>query len=277
MESENREMNDSTDHLKTSAMQNSVPTGIKIQTINLNAWFATKQALKNVNLSIEANAVTAIIGPSGCGKSTFVRCLNRMHELVPGATSSGQVLLDGKNIYSKEVDPVLIRRRVGMVFQKPNPFPTMSIHDNVAAGLKLTGLKKGKNLEEVVKHSLEQATLWDEVKDDLKKPGTSISGGQQQRLCIARAIALQPEVILMDEPCSALDPAATAKIEELIVTLKEDYTVVVVTHNMQQAARVSDFTAFLYVGQLIEYGSTRDIFENPKSELTEKYITGRFG
>jgi phosphate transport system ATP-binding protein len=277
MESENKEMNDSTDHLKTSAMQNSVPTGIKIQTINLNAWFGTKQALKNINLSIKANAVTAIIGPSGCGKSTFVRCLNRMHELVSGSRSSGQVLLDGQDIYSKEVDPVLIRRRVGMVFQKPNPFPTMSIHDNVAAGLRLSGLKKGKNLEEVVKRSLEQATLWDEVKDDLKKPGTSISGGQQQRLCIARAIALQPEVILMDEPCSALDPAATAKIEQLIVTLKEDYTVVVVTHNMQQAARVSDFTAFLYVGELIEYGSTRDIFENPKSELTEKYITGRFG
>jgi phosphate transport system ATP-binding protein len=233
--------------------------------------------LKNINLSIEANAVTAIIGPSGCGKSTFVRCLNRMHELVPGSSSSGQVLLDGRDIYSKEVDPVLIRRRVGMVFQKPNPFPTMSIYDNVAAGLRLTGLKRGKNLDEVVKLSLEQATLWDEVKDDLKKPGTSISGGQQQRLCIARAIALQPEVILMDEPCSALDPAATAKIEELIVTLKQDYTVVIVTHNMQQAARVSDFTAFLYIGELVEYGSTKNIFENPKSELTEKYITGRFG
>jgi len=270
-------MNGNTDNVKTSEKQNSVPTGIKIQTIKLNAWFAAKQALKNINLSIKANAVTAIIGPSGCGKSTFVRCLNRMHELVPGSRSSGQVLLDGQDIYAKEIDPVLIRRRVGMVFQKPNPFPTMSIHDNVAAGLRLTGLRKGKNLDEVVKHSLEQATLWDEVKDDLKKPGTSISGGQQQRLCIARAIALQPEVILMDEPCSALDPAATTKIEQLIVTLKENYTVVVVTHNMQQAARVSDFTAFLYVGELIEYGSTRDIFENPKSELTEKYITGRFG
>jgi len=276
-ESENAGMNENMDDVKTSNMQNSVPTGIKIQTINLNAWFGAKQALKDINLSIKANAVTAIIGPSGCGKSTFVRCLNRMHELVPGSRSSGKVLLDGQNIYSKEVDPVLIRRRVGMVFQKPNPFPTMSIHDNVAAGLRLTGLKKGKNLDEVVRHSLEQATLWDEVKDDMKKPGTSISGGQQQRLCIARAIALQPEVILMDEPCSALDPAATAKIEELIVTLKEDYTVVVVTHNMQQAARVSDFTAFLYVGELIEYGSTWSIFENPKSELTEKYITGRFG
>jgi phosphate transport system ATP-binding protein len=277
LESENTEMNDNTDQVKTSDMQNSVPTGIKIRTINLSAWFAAKQALKNINLSIKTNTVTAIIGPSGCGKSTFVRCLNRMHELVPVSRSSGQVLLDGRDIYSKEVDPVLVRRRVGMVFQKPNPFPTMSIYDNVAAGLRLTGLKKGKNLDEVVKRSLEQATLWDEVKDDLKKPGTSISGGQQQRLCIARAIALKPEVILMDEPCSALDPAATAKIEGLIVTLKEDYTVVVVTHNMQQAARVSDFTSFLYVGELIEYGSTKDIFENPKSELTEKYITGRFG
>jgi phosphate transport system ATP-binding protein len=190
---------------------------------------------------------------------------------------SGQVLLDGNNIYSNETDPVQIRRRVGMVFQKPNPFPTMSIYDNVAAGLRLTGTKKGQNLDEIVKKSLQQATLWDEVKDDLNKPGTSISGGQQQRLCIARAIALQPEVILMDEPCSALDPTATAKIEDLIVSLKRDYTVVIVTHNMQQAARVSDYTAFLYIGELIEYGLTKNIFENPKSELTEKYITGEFG
>lgn len=270
-------MNGNTSYVKTSDPQNPVPAGEKIESIKLNAWFGAKQALKNINLSIRANAVTAIIGPSGCGKSTFVRCLNRMHELVPGSSSSGQVLLDGRDIYSKEVDPVLIRRRVGMVFQKPNPFPTMSIYDNVAAGLRLTGLKRGKNLDEVVKRSLEQANLWDEVKDDLKKPGTSISGGQQQRLCIARAIALQPELILMDEPCSALDPAATAKIEELIVTLKQDYTVVIVTHNMQQAARVSDFTAFLYIGELVEYGSTKNIFENPRSELTEKYITGRFG
>lgn len=257
--------------------QNSPLTGEKMQSINLNAWFGSKQALKNVSLSIRANAVTAIIGPSGCGKSTFVRCLNRMHELVPGAKVSGNVLLDGKNIYASDVDPVLIRRRVGMVFQKPNPFPTMSIYDNVAAGLKLTGMKRGKSLDEIVKLSLEQATLWDEVKEDLKKLGTSISGGQQQRLCIARAIAMQPEVILMDEPCSALDPVATAKIEELIVSLKRDYTVVIVTHNMQQAARVSDSTAFLYLGELVEHGDTRSIFENPKSETTEKYITGKFG
>jgi phosphate transport system ATP-binding protein len=248
-----------------------------MQSIELNAWFGPKQALKNINLSIKTNAVTAIIGPSGCGKSTFIRCLNRMHELIAGAKTTGQVLLDGKNIYDSQVDPVQIRRRVGMVFQKPNPFPTMSIYDNVAAGLRLTGAKKGKNLDQVVKKSLEQATLWDEVKDDLKKPGTSISGGQQQRLCIARAIALEPEVILMDEPCSALDPIATSKIERLIVELKRKYTVVIVTHNMQQASRVSDFTAFLYLGALIEFGQTKDIFESPKSELTEKYITGEFG
>jgi phosphate transport system ATP-binding protein len=258
-------------------VENSVSIEGKMQSIGLNAWFGAKQALKDINLSVKANSVTAIIGPSGCGKSTLIRCFNRMHELVPSAKMSGQVLLDGKDIYANDVDPVLIRRRVGMVFQKPNPFPTMSIHDNVAAGLKLTGIKKGKNLDEIVKRSLEQATLWDEVKDDLKKSGTSISGGQQQRLCIARAIALQPEVILMDEPCSALDPIATAKIEELIVSLKRDYTVVIVTHNMQQAARVSDFTAFLYLGQLVEYGDTDGIFEKPRNELTEKYITGEFG
>jgi phosphate transport system ATP-binding protein len=252
-------------------------TNEKMRTIGLNAWFGQKQALKDINVTFKANAVTAIIGPSGCGKSTLIRTLNRMHELTPGAKMSGQVLLDGKNMYDKDVDPVMIRRRVGMVFQKPNPFPTMSIYDNVAAGLKLTGTKKGKNLDEVVKRSLEQATLWEEVKDDLKKPGTSISGGQQQRLCIARAIALQPEVILMDEPCSALDPIATAKIEELVVELKTQYTVVIVTHNMQQAARVSDFTAFMYLGQLIEFDETTTVFENPRSELTEKYITGKFG
>jgi len=249
----------------------------KMQSIGLSAWFGAKQALKDINLLVKANSVTAIIGPSGCGKSTLIRCLNRMHELVPGSKMSGRVLLDGKDIYGSDVDPVLIRRRVGMVFQKPNPFPTMSIYDNVAAGLKLTGVRKGQDLDEVVKRSLEQATLWDEVKGDLKKSGTSISGGQQQRLCIARAIALQPEVILMDEPCSALDPIATAKIEELIVSLKHDYTVIIVTHNMQQAARVSDFTAFLYLGELVEYGDTDTVFENPKNELTEKYITGKFG
>jgi phosphate transport system ATP-binding protein len=248
-----------------------------MQSVNLNAWFGSKQALKDVSISLKTNAVTAIIGPSGCGKSTFIRTLNRMHELVPSAKISGQVLFDGENIYDPNVDPVMIRRRVGMVFQKPNPFPTMSIYDNVAAGLKLTGARKGKNLDEVVKRSLERSTLWDEVKDDLKKPGTSISGGQQQRLCIARAIALQPEVILMDEPTSALDPIASAKIERLVVELKRDYTVGIVTHNMQQASRVSDYTAFLYLGELIEFGQTKEIFESPKNPLTEKYITGEFG
>ena len=248
-----------------------------MESFNLNAWFGNKHVLKDVNLGIKANAVTAIIGPSGCGKSTYIRNLNRMHELVPNAKMTGQVLLDGKDIFANGVDPVLIRRRVGMVFQKPNPFPTMSIYDNVVAGLRLTGVKRGTNLDGVVKQSLEQATLWDEVKDDLKKPGTSISGGQQQRLCIARTIALQPEVILMDEPCSALDPIATAKIEALIVELKKDFTVAIVTHSMQQAARVSDYTAFMYLGELVEYGETSQVFETPKHELTEKYITGKFG
>lgn len=249
----------------------------KMQSVNLNAWFGAKQALKDINISLKTNAVTAIIGPSGCGKSTFIRTLNRMHELIPNAKISGQVLLDGENIYEPVMDPVMVRRRVGMVFQKPNPFPTMSIYDNVAAGLKLTGARKGKNLDQIVKHSLKRSTLWEEVKNDLKKPGTSISGGQQQRLCIARAIALQPEVILMDEPTSALDPIASAKIERLVVELKRDYTVGIVTHNMQQASRVSDYTAFLYLGELIEFGSTKEIFESPKNPLTEKYITGEFG
>jgi phosphate transport system ATP-binding protein len=249
----------------------------KIRSVDLDAWFGKTQALNRINLAIRANKVTAIIGPSGCGKSTFIRCLNRMHELVPGARSSGKVFLDDENVYTPGTDPVLIRRRIGMVFQKPNPFPTMSIYDNVAAGLKLTGMRRGKNLDDVVRNALQQASLWDEVKDDLRKPGTSISGGQQQRLCIARAIAMQPEVILMDEPCSALDPIATAKVEELMVSLKATYTVVVVTHNMQQAARVADFTAFFYLGKLIETGPTASLFELPKEELTERYLTGRFG
>jgi phosphate transport system ATP-binding protein len=270
-------LNMSNENKITTANLEYVRPNAKMQSIALSAWFGSKLALKEIDLSVRANTITAIIGPSGCGKSTFIRCLNRMHELVPNARMSGQVLLDGKNIYESEIDPVQIRRRVGMVFQKPNPFPTMSIYDNVAAGLRLAGARKGKNLDDIVKTSLEQATLWDEVKDDLKKPGTSISGGQQQRLCIARAIALKPEVILMDEPCSALDPIATAKIEELIVQLKNDYTVVIVTHNMQQAARVSDFTAFMYLGELAEFGDTTSVFENPRSELTEKYITGKFG
>jgi phosphate transport system ATP-binding protein len=249
----------------------------KIRATELQAWFGTNRVLKGVNLDIKANTVTAIIGPSGCGKSTFLRCLNRMHELVSNARTAGRVLLDGSDIYGEDIDPVMIRRRVGMIFQKPNPFPTMSLYDNVAAGLKLTGVRNRKKLDEVVKRSLQQAGLWDEVKDELSKPGTSLSGGQQQRLCIARALAIEPEVILMDEPTSALDPIAAAKIESLIVSLRQQYTVVIVTHNFQQAARVADFTAFLFLGELIEYGPTTQIFENPSTELTERYITGKLG
>ncbi len=249
----------------------------KVQTEKLNAWFGHSHALKDVSLKVREHEVTAIIGPSGCGKSTLIRCLNRMHELVQGAKTSGAVLLDGVNIYSKGVDPVTIRRRVGMVFQKPNPFPTMSVYDNVAAGLKLNGVRNEDILDRAVKESLQSAFLWDEVRNDLDKSGISLSGGQQQRLCIARALAVEPEVVLMDEPCSALDPIATAKIEQLITSLTERYTVVIVTHNMQQAARVSDYTAFLYLGQLIEYAETTQLFENPKEELTERYITGKFG
>ena len=249
----------------------------KIKTEKLNAWFGNNHVLKDLSINIKENEVTAIIGPSGCGKSTFIRCLNRMHELVPGARSSGLVLLDDANVYTRGIDPVTIRRKVGMVFQKPNPFPTMSVYDNVAAGLKLNGVRDLNRLDRAVKRSLDLAFLWDEVKNELDKSGASLSGGQQQRLCIARALAVEPEVLLMDEPCSALDPIATAKIEELISNLKSKYTVVIVTHNMQQAARVSDNTAFLYLGQLIEYGGTTQLFENPKEELTERYLTGKFG
>ncbi len=249
----------------------------KIRTEKLNAWFGTNHVLKDISLNIGENQVTAIIGPSGCGKSTFIRCLNRMHELVPAARTSGTVLLDDSDIYARGVDPVTIRRKVGMVFQKPNPFPTMSVYDNVAAGLKLNGVRDEDRLDRAVKRSLESAALWEEVKDDLDKSGVSLSGGQQQRLCIARALAVEPQVLLMDEPCSALDPIATAKIEQLITGLKEQYTVVIVTHNMQQAARVADYTAFLYLGQLIEYDETTHLFENPGEELTERYLTGKFG
>ncbi len=249
----------------------------KIDAVGLNAWFGSNHVLKDINIKIKPNTITAIIGPSGCGKSTLIRCFNRMHELVPKAKVSGRVYLDGEDIYAPGVDPVIVRRRVGMVFQKPNPFPTMSIYDNVAAGLKLAGIRSRQTLDKIVRESLEAAWLWDEVKDDLNKSGAALSGGQQQRLCIARALAVKPEVILMDEPCSALDPIATAKIEQLMVSLKEEYTVVIVTHNMQQAARVADYTAFLYLGRLIEYGETSQIFENPRDELTEKYITGKFG
>jgi phosphate transport system ATP-binding protein len=249
----------------------------KVSIRNLNAWFGTKQALKNISLDIKKNTATAIIGPSGCGKTTLIRCLNRMHEMMPGATAKGSVILDNMDIYDKRVDPVVIKRRIGMVFQKPNPFPTMSIYDNVAAGLKLNGIKDKKLIGDIVRESLEGAALWEEVKNELGKPGLSLSGGQQQRLCLARALAMHPEVILMDEPTSALDPIASSKIEELIHNLKKDLTIITVTHNMQQAARVSDLTAFMYLGELVEYGATKQIFENPQKDLTERYISGKFG
>ena len=249
----------------------------KIVTKGLNAYFGDVHAVKGIDIRIPKNAITAIIGPSGCGKSTLIRCMNRMHEVVRGARVTGEVLLDGRDIYGSQMDPVLVRTKVGMVFQKPNPFPTMSIYDNVVAGLRLNGEKDWKKLDATVERSLKLAALWDEVKHQLDASGVSISGGQQQRLCIARALAVQPEALLLDEPCSALDPIATAKIEDLLFDLKDKYTIVIVTHNMQQAARVADFTAFMYMGELIEFGVTKKIFENPDKELTEKYITGRFG
>jgi phosphate transport system ATP-binding protein len=248
-----------------------------IEIRGLNAWYGAQHVLSGVDIAFQANRVTAIIGPSGCGKSTLVRCLNRLHELVPGARVTGSIMLDGLDIYGPTVDPVDIRRCIGMVFQKPNPFPNMSIRDNVVAGIKLTGVRDRKRLDEVAKTNLEKAFLWDEVKDKLDNSGASISGGQQQRLCIARALAVEPEVLLMDEPCSALDPTATSKIEQLIISLKKQYTVIIVTHNMQQASRVADYTAFMYLGKLIEFGETTRLFETPREELTERYITGKFG
>jgi phosphate transport system ATP-binding protein len=245
---------------------------------NLNAWFGSKQALYDINLEVPDKQTTAIIGPSGCGKSTFVRCLNRMHETLPDTRVEGKVAIGELEIYGKSVSPVSIRRRVGMVFQKANPFPTMSIYDNVAAGLKLNGFHNRSELNQVVERSLRQSALWDEVKDDLKKKsGASLSGGQQQRLCIARALAVEPEVLLMDEPASALDPISTAKIEDLIFDLKKQYTVVIVTHNMQQAARVADSTAFFLMGNLVEFDKTETMFTKPSDKRTEDYITGRFG
>ena len=249
----------------------------KVRIDNLNVHFGATHAVREVSLDIPDNTVTAIIGPSGCGKSTVLRSLNRMHDLFPSARVTGRIELDGEDIYDKGTDPVSIRRRVGMVFQKPNPFPAMSIYDNVIAGYKLNGRVKRTESDEIVETSLKRVALWDEVKDRLHTNAMALSGGQQQRLCIARTVAVKPEVILMDEPASALDPISTLKIEELIEELKEKYTIVIVTHNMQQAARVSDYTSFFYLGELVECGPTKKIFTNPEKKQTEDYITGRFG
>jgi phosphate transport system ATP-binding protein len=249
----------------------------KLTAENLSAGFGKKKVLDSVSIEFKEKAVTAIIGPSGCGKSTLIRCLNRMHEVTTSAWVTGQVFLENQNVYDPAVDPASIRRKIGLVFQKPNPFPTMSVFDNVAAGLRLNGERDRKLIAGKVEENLRKSFLWDEIGDQINESGASLSGGQQQRLCIARALAVEPEVVLMDEPCSALDPVATAKIEELIIKLKETYTVIVVTHNMQQAARISDLTGFLYLGKLIEFGPTRQIFENPHNELTERYISGKFG
>jgi phosphate transport system ATP-binding protein len=248
-----------------------------LQAENVIAWFGKTQAVRGISLSALPNTVNALIGPSGCGKSTFIRTLNRLHEEIPGATVQGRVLLQGDDIYAPGVDPVAVRRKIGMVFQKPNPFPSMSIFDNVVAGLKLAGVRRRAVLDEVAERCLRQAALWEEVKDKLKAPGTSLSGGQQQRLCIARALAVSPPVLLMDEPTSALDPVSTAKIEELLMELKKEVTVIIVTHNMQQAARISDRTAFFLSGEMVECDDTAKIFTKPRDSRTEQYITGRFG
>lgn len=260
----------------------------RIDVADLNIYYGETLAVQDVSMSIEPRSVTALIGPSGCGKSTFLRSLNRMHELIPKARVAGKVMVDGQDLYAPDVDPVAVRSQIGMVFQRPNPFPTMSIYDNVAAGIKLNAKRmRTSELDEIVERSLRQANLWDEVKDRLDKPGTGLSGGQQQRLCIARAIAVRPDVLLMDEPCSALDPVSTGRIEDLMLQLKQRFTIVVVTHNMQQAARVSDMTAFLMVqvgadehsrwGELVEYDETNKIFTNPSDERTDNYISGRIG
>jgi len=247
-----------------------------IKTKHLNLWYGNKQALMDINMSILPNKITALIGPSGCGKSTLIRCFNRMNDVIPGCKIKGQVFFDGKDIYGSNIDAVEVRKKIGMVFQKPNPFPK-SIYENIAYGPRVQDIKNKKTLDDIVEKSLKVAALWNEVKDRLHESAMGLSGGQQQRLCIARSLAIEPEIILMDEPCSALDPIATAKIEDLMTELKKKYTVIIVTHNMQQAARVSDYTAYMYLGKLIEFGSTKQIFENPKEELTENYITGRFG
>jgi phosphate transport system ATP-binding protein len=254
-----------------------ITSPIKIDIEDVHAWFGSHRVLHGIGMQIPVGSVTAIIGPSGCGKSTLIRSINRMHELSDGAGVSGRISLDGVDVYDKEVDPVLLRRRVGMVFQKPNPFPSMSVRDNVLAGLRLTRSLDRARAGEIVEKALRDAALWEEVKDRLDAPGTGLSGGQQQRLCIARSLAVAPEVLLMDEPCSALDPVATSRIEDLIHSLKETYTIVIVTHNMQQAARVSDYTTFLLSGDLVEFSETNRLFTSPRDSRTEDYITGKFG
>ena len=247
-----------------------------IKTEKLNLWYSEKQALIDIDMEMYSNKVTALIGPSGCGKSTLIRCFNRMNDVIPLCRTTGEVIFDGKNIYDPSIDAFSVRKKIGMVFQKPNPFPK-SVYENIAYGPRVAGVKDKKMLDEIVERSIKNAALWEEVHDRLHESAMGLSGGQQQRLCIARALAIEPEVILMDEPCSALDPIATAKIEDLINKLKQRYTVIIVTHNMQQAARVSDYAAYMYLGKLIEFGETKQIFENPEEELTENYITGRFG
>jgi phosphate transport system ATP-binding protein len=259
--------------LVTAQLQNKAQPHIKAENINL--WYGEKQALKNISMSIPKNSVTALIGPSGCGKSTFIRCLNRMNDLIKNCRIEGRVLIEDRNIYENNVDVVELRKQVGMVFQKPNPFP-MSIYDNIVYGPRIHGVSK-IDLDGIVESALRSAALWEETSDRLKSPAFSLSGGQQQRLCIARTLAVKPKIILLDEPCSALDPISTSKIEDLIMNLKKDYTIVIVTHNMQQAARISDYTGFFLMGELIEFGETRQIFHNPREKSTEDYITGRFG
>ena len=268
---------------KTNEPEKNIPNDMasdskyKVLIEDLAVAYNGKKAIKNINMKIPDKAVTALIGPSGCGKTTLLRTINRMHDLTKGAEVSGKIIIDGENVYDAYINPILQRRKIGMVFQKPNPFPTMSIWDNVAAGLKLNGVKDKNILNEIIEDSLKMAYLWDEVKDELKKPAVALSGGQQQRLCIARALAIQPEVLLMDEPASALDPIASQKIEQTIIELKKHYTIIIITHNMQQALRVSDRTGFMYLGDLVEYDKTEKIFKNPEKELTANYVQGRFG
>ena len=270
--------NDFSARFAASARTNPAPsTGHRLFAENIVGGFGDATILKNINLAIPDHALTAIMGPSGCGKSTFIRCLNRLHEEIPRSWVSGKVILDGHDIYASDIDPVTIRRKIGMVFQRPNPFPTFSIYDNVAVGPRLNGMKKRSELDALVENSLRHAALWEEVKDRLDRPGTSLSGGQQQRLCIARALAVDPEIILLDEPCSALDPVGTERIEELLVQLKKEFTIVMVTHNIQQAGRIADRTVFLLLGEMIEEGPTAHVFTSPKDPRTEAFISGRFG